>query len=102
MSILETRGGYPHILRETFTITGRSHSLRGFSKWICIRASTNPCKVYFKEEDFDNDTNYIGVPVPSASTPYGEWKGPIETNTIWIKGDGGSSDVEFIAIMRLN
>lgn len=102
MSIVETRGGYPHILNETFDTTGRKHLLRGFSKWICIRCSAYPCRVYFTEEDYTSDVSYIEIPVPSASTPYGEWKGPIETNAVWIKGVGGSSVVDFVAIMRLN
>lgn len=102
MSILETRGGSPHIFRDTIDTTGRSHFIKSVSKWICIRVATNPCRIYFTEDDYTNDENYIEVPIASTSTPYGQWSGPIETNEIWLKGIGGNSVVEFVAIKRLN
>jgi len=102
MSTLETRGGSPHIFRDTIDTTGRSHFIKSVSKWICIRVSTNPCRLFFTEDDFNADTAYIEIPIASASTPYGEWKGPIEANQIWLKGVGGNSVVEFVAIKRLN
>lgn len=102
MSILETRGGQPHIFRDTITTTGRTHAIKSVSKWICIRVATNPCRLFFTEDDFDNDANYIEVPVASTSTPYGQWSGPIGTNQIWLKGVGGDSDIEFVATKRLN
>jgi len=103
MSIMETRGGVPHVRRIQFDTTGRKHLFKGKSKWLCIRATTFPAIVYFNEDDFTAaNTNYILVPVSAAATPYGEWSGPVETDAIWIKGSGGSTDIELVVTKRLN
>ena len=102
MSIGEGRGGIPHVRNITFDATGREHSFNGVSKWIRLRVSTFPCKVYFTLADFTADENYISIPVAAAATPYGEWWGPVEASSIWIKGVGGSSVVELVVVKRRN
>lgn len=84
------------MLRETFTSTGRKVNLYINPKWICIRVSGRPCKVYFSQEDFDNDENYIGINDISTLSPYGEWKSRIDSGFIWIRGFNGLSDVELV------
>ena len=96
MSLLYTRSGIPHIFKDTITTVGRTHSFNGYSKWIKITATTNPCLVYFSEEDFDAGTSFITV---DTSSPV---ELPLEVNNIWLKGSGGDSTVEIVAALRLN
>jgi hypothetical protein len=100
MSLMQGRGGIPHIFRESVATSGWHHSFPFTCNFVIIRATSNPCKVYFSQADFDADKNYILVPVPSASTPHGEWSGPVEANGCWLKGSGGSSTVELVAFQR--
>ena len=102
MSIMEIRGGVPFIRNITFDTTGRRLPFNGTSKWLSLRAASFPCRAYFTEDDFNADQNYISVPVASTTTPYGEWKGPLEAEQVWIKGIGGSSVVEVVALLRRN
>jgi hypothetical protein len=96
MSLLYTRSGKPHIFNDTITTAGRIHDLRGYSKWLRVTATTNPCLLYFSEEDFTSGTNFITV---ATATPF---EAPLEINKIWIKGSGGDSDVALVASIRLN
>lgn len=100
MSVLEGRGGIPHVFREAIATTGRMHQFPFVAKHVKIRAATNVCRMYFTEADFTADANYVVVPVASASTPYGEWEGPVEASQIWLRGVSGSSDVELVAFQR--
>jgi hypothetical protein len=73
--------------------------------WLKVRTATNPCKVYFTEDDFTNNENYVSVPVPTAECPLTEWEGPVElpANTppmVWIKGDSGTAAVELVGFQR--
>jgi len=102
MSLFEGRGGAPHIFRASIDTTGRSHSFKFDSKYIQIRVATSPCRLFFTQADFDNDENYIEVPIPSTSTPYGRFEGPIGVDTIWLKGVGGNSEIELVVYRRLN
>jgi hypothetical protein len=96
MSLLYTRSGKPHIFNDTITTTGRVHDFKGYSKWFRITATTNPCLIYFTEEDFDAGINYITVSVTEA------FEAPLEVNKIWLKGSGGDSSVVLVASIRLN
>ena len=100
MSVLEIRGGVPRVFRASIDTTGRKHRFSFTSKWLKLRVAINPCRVYFTKEDFDADEGYVVVPVPSAQAPHGEWEGPVEADEIWLRGDGGSSDVELVAFQR--
>jgi hypothetical protein len=101
MSIMESRGGAPHVFRDTIdNSAGRMHQFPFVSKHLQVRAASNPCKLYFTEEDFTADANYVVVPVASTSTPNGEWVGPVEASKIWLKGSGGSSTIELVAFQR--
>lgn len=61
-----------------------------------MRVSSYPCKVYFTQEDFDADTNYLTVGIPSVFSPYGEWESFYNSNYIWLRGDDGSSTIELV------
>lgn len=100
MSVLETRGGVPHVWRASVTTTGQKHILPSVCKALVIRAATNPCRLFFTQADFDANENYVVVPIAAAATPHGEWTGPVEANAVWLKGDGGTSSVELVTFQR--
>jgi hypothetical protein len=100
MSIVEGRGGYPHVFRAAIATTGRDHQFPFTSKFLKIRAADYTCKVYFSEVDYTNDENYIVVPVAAAETPHGEWEGPVEISKVWLKGVTGTSNIELVAFQR--
>lgn len=105
MSVVESRGGIPTVFRAAIDTTGREYSFqRGYAfrqmlKYLQVRASTNPAKLYFRKVDFENDQNYVDIPVAAAATPWG-YEGPAEVNQIWIKGNGGTADIEVIGYFR--
>lgn len=100
MSVQEGRGGYPHVFQETVGTAGRHHRFPFTTKYLKIRVATNPCLMYFTQDDYDNGTNVVTVPVPAAETPHGEWEGPVEASQIWLKGSGGNTAVELVAFQR--
>ena len=101
MSVLEIRGGVPKVFREDIThTTGYYHHIPFMTKYLQIRVLVNPCKVYFSQADFDNDQDYVLIPVPSAATPNGEWQGIVEAKEVWLKGVTGTSTVELVAYQR--
>ena len=99
MTVLEGRGGFPHVFRDTIATSGRKHSFPFMSKYLQIRVATNACKMYFTEADYTADTNYILVAVPTAAEPHG-WQGPVEANTVWLKAITAGSAVELVAYQR--
>lgn len=100
MTVVQGRGGFPHVWRETVThTTGWAHRLPFICSHLQIKVVTNSCKVYFTEADFDADENYILVIPASAEEPHG-FEGPVEASTIWLKGVTGSSAVELVAYQR--
>lgn len=105
MSLVQLRGGVPHVARETVSTTGRGYVLPQPIFYLKIRTTANPVRIYFTEDDFNNDENYVLVPVAAAATPHGEWDGPVELPTltpptIWMKGDGGNASVELVGFQR--
>jgi len=105
MSVATVRGGVPYVLRDSVTTSGRKVRLPFYMNWLKVRVSGNPCRLYFTEEDFDADQNYVLIPVPAAATPHGEWEGPVETcagshSDLWVRGDGGVSSIELVAFQR--
>lgn len=110
MSVATVRGGVPYVLRDAITTGvapagGRKVRLPFYINWLKIRASGNPCRLYFTEADYLADANYVVVPEPAAATPWGQWEGPVETcagahSDLWLRGDGGVSNVELVAFQR--
>lgn len=96
MSLMEGRGGVPHVFSASIPTTGRQHVFPSCSKWIWISATTNNCIMYFTQDDFTNSTN--GVTVDADST----WEGPLEICEIWLKGVTAASDVVLVVARRRN
>ena len=106
MSVMTVRGGVPRIQRVTVNSTGRRFTPNGghtdpsvgrynfTTEYIQIRnVGANPVNVFFLEEDFSNDVNYIAI---AAS---GSWEGPAELNAYWMKSASGTT-VEVVAFQR--
>ena len=103
MSLVQGRGGIPHVWRKTITTTGRLHKIPFNIRYLQIRADGYECQLYFLEDDFDKGVNYVRVPVASPKTSDTGWAGPVELyihNTIWLKAVGGNSNVELVAYQR--
>lgn len=106
MSVLQIRGGFPHVFREDITTTGQPHRPKKQINYLQVYTLTNPVKVYFTQDDFDNDQNYVLVPVPALEDMPG-WEGPVELAdyqnggpTIWFKGSGGTASITAVFYQR--
>lgn len=100
-------GGIPYVFRATVTTGvapagGTKITLPFFIHFLKVRVASNDCRLYFTEADYLADQHYVLITKPAADSPYGEWSGPVATAAgdhadLWMRGDGGSSDVELVA-----
>ena len=96
MSVLTARGGVPRVLNETVTTTGRQYDFPFTCLWLMLRTASAPIRMYFKEADFDANTNYVEIAVGATY-----WEGPAEVNKIWLMSVGvGDAVVEIIGFQR--
>lgn len=99
-------GGIPHVVRDVFTTTGRRVNLPFFTLYLIVRNKGSEIgRLYFTEDDYTNDANYVEIPVAAATDPHGEWQGPVETAhdkhaDIWVKGATASATIELVAFQR--
>jgi len=102
MSVAQVRGGVPHVFRDTaVTTTGRYHNLPVYCFYLKARCQGNPCKLYFTQADYDNDTDqYVYIPVTNFTTGEIGWEGPVEAGEYWVRGIGGNSEVEIVTFQR--
>lgn len=104
MGLVQSRGGFPQVWQGTVGTTGAFTRPKGQTSHIQVMAVTNPVRVYFREDDFNADVNFILVPVAAATHPWG-WEGPAElgalpVHKIWFRGVGGNSDVTAVFYLR--
>jgi hypothetical protein len=98
------RGGAVWAWRGAFDASGRKVNIPFFLSYLIVRnKGAAVAKIYFTEKDFlaGND-QYAELPIASATYPYGEWQGPVETDpgerdSIWIKG---ATTVEIAAFQK--
>jgi len=111
MSVGTLRGGIPTVrlvaaTTGTVPLGGKIVPPPSDINYLKIRALANPCFVYFTEADYIAHTNYITVPIAAAATPHGEWEGPVEMihgsahSDLWVRGSGGTSNVEIVFFQR--
>lgn len=100
MSVFTGRGGVPRVRRLSIDGTGRKVDFPWWCNYLIARCATATCKLYFHQEDFAADENYVLLPLPTAGTPHGEWQGPVEAEAVWLKSTGANSDVELVAFQR--
>ena len=106
MSVLQSRGGYPVVFRESIDATGREIHF-GTQIWFLKARNKGlvPIKMYFSQTDYDNDIRYVEIPIVATETPHGEWEGPVELkdpnySRVWLAGDGGASEIELVGFQR--
>lgn len=94
MSVMEGRGGVPHVWRETVippAPVGRMHRFPFISKWVTIHAAVATVRIFFTEADFLAGVGYVeGF----------DFEGPVETSQIWLASTGANSTVELVAYQR--
>jgi len=106
MSLMTMRGGIPRVWRGAIDSTGRKRQFSFYCNYLQVRLpgspSNEPCKMYFTEDDFDNDENYVTIQLSSSDTPYGEFQGPVEISEAWFRcaTSGGTSNIELVIYQR--
>ena len=106
MSLATARGGPPQVMRVAAT-SGSATKVTFRTAYNSLKLRTDAaCKVFFTQTDATNGTNYVHLPTPSPSTPFGEWSGPADIYTnvgpsIWLQSDAGTANVEAVAFLRL-
>lgn len=106
MSVVQTRGGVPYVLRDSIDGTGRKVRFPFLTSHLKVRNKGGAIvQLYFTEADFTAGINYVEIPVVATTTPYGEWEGPVETSTgdhenVWLKSSGAASLIELVAFQR--
>lgn len=94
---VQTRGGIPRVNILSVATDGtnaRPFRFKGTSMHLRIAARTNAVRIFFSQDDFDTDSNYIEL---AAGDILSE---PIEEKCVWMKGVVGASDVELMVLYR--
>lgn len=106
MSVMTSRGGAPKVVRVGIDTTGREIRFPFFLNYLVARnKGAAIVRLYFTEDDFTNDANYVELPVAADSAPHGEWAGPVETGgdgreNLWLKSTSGTVNVELVGFQR--
>jgi len=106
MSVVQTRGGVPYVLRDTITTAGRKIRVPFLISHLKIRNKGGAIvNLFFTEADYVAGENYVEIPVIATTAPYGEWEGPVETSTgdhesLWVKASAGTVAIELVAFQR--
>ena len=115
MNGVQLRGGVPFVIREGITTAGRQVRLPTETFWLKLRnKGSNIIRLYFRLQDFTLDANYVEIPIAAATAPHGEWEGPVEVppyaveqagaliveQSIWLKAQTGTTDIEVVAFQR--
>ena len=86
MSLMQGRGGVPHVFRDTISAAGRAHQFPFVCNFLQVRAESGEAvRVFFTEADYLAGTDYVVAPLPTSTYPYGEWSGPVEVSGVWLK-----------------
>lgn len=94
---IQTRGGIARCRNFSVDATGyrvRLAENNQLTQAVKIRCATNPVRLFFTEEDFDNDTNFWEVGTSDT------FELGIEDRAIWMKGNGGDSAVTLLTTLR--
>ncbi len=92
MSVATVRGGVPSTQRATIDQTGRKVVLPFMALHLQIRTTAEAVRVYWTELDYTRGENYVLVPVPSATEPFG-WEGPAEIGEFWMASNSATPAV---------
>lgn len=102
MSVLQTRGGVPYLIKAAVTTTGRYYRFPFETSYVIVRVTGEDLRIFFSQADFDEvaGTNYFTVEKVGANHPYGEFRAPIEAKGLWLKAAANSSTIEMLVFQR--
>lgn len=102
MSVLQTRGGVPYLIKAAVTTTGRYYRFPFVSSYVIMRVTAQNLRIFFSQADFDEvaGTRYFTVEKEGANFPYGEFRGPIEAQGLWLKGAADTALVDLLVFQR--
>lgn len=101
MTVVQTRGGVPRVIRDSVSTTGRRYSFPFYTFYLKARnKGANIVRMYFTEDDFTADANYVEIPVAAATDPYGQWEAPTELQAVWLKAITAATNVELVIFQR--
>lgn len=102
MSVLQTRGGVPALIKASVTTAGRFYRFPFTTSAVLMRVTAEDLRIFFSQEDFDEvlGTSYFVVKKESASTPYGEFVAPMECQGLWLKAAANTAVVDILAFQR--
>lgn len=100
MSVLQTRGGVPHLIKATVDTTGRYYRFPFVTSGILVRVTTDALRIFFSQEDFDGGVNFFQVDPVSAAYPYGQFEAPIEAKGLWLKAATTTAVIDLLAFQR--
>lgn len=98
MSLVQGRGGVPRVRLETVDTTGRKYTFPFVLSHLQIQTDGD-LRLYFTEEDFTNDTNYVTLSAVTAP-PWSSWEGPAELQHVYLRAVTASRAVTMIAYQR--
>lgn len=92
---LQALGGIARVRDLSIDATGRQVAFDALSMRIKFqRVAGNPIRLFFTEDDFNNDVNFWEVGVGE------DFDCPIEDRCVWMKGDGGVSTLTMMVLHR--
>jgi hypothetical protein len=102
MSVMQTRGGVPHLIKASVDTTGRFFRFPFTSAYVLIRVTGQDLRIFFSEDDFNEalGTNYFTVGQESTTNPHGEFAAPMEARGLWMKGAADSAVMEMLVFQR--
>lgn len=102
MSVLQTRGGVPYLIKASVSTTGRYYRFPFETSFVLMRVTTQDLRIFFSQADFDaaGGTNYFTVKKEGTENPNGEFAAPMEAKGLWLKAAANSALVEMLVFQR--
>ena len=93
----QAQGGIPRIRNlviSTAGVNAQPHKFNGASTHLRIVPRINPLRIYFSQDDFDADENFILIAVDEVFSE------PVEERCIFARGVGGDATTELLVIYK--
>ena len=91
----QSRGGIPRARRyAAIDTTGQQIRFDALSMNVCLEPTGAALRVFFSQEDFDNDLNYWEIADGEL------FDKPIEDRCIWVKAAAGAAAVQMLVLHR--
>lgn len=102
MSVMQTRGGVPALIKAAVTTTGRFYRFPFTTSHVILRVTGEDLRIFLSQADFDEvaGTNFFTVKKEGGSNPNGELSAPMECQGLWLKAAANSASVDILAFQR--